>query len=195
MWFLVNYVVEKGYKMLDISFEQVLLGLGIFSTVLFILKLIVFVLIGGDFEVQADFDSMGETDIAFNFLSVQTVLAFFMGFSWMGLVAVKQFNTPMWVSMFIAFFVGLVFLFGTAYLMFLVKKLDKKIVVKLEECVGQQGKAYTDIQPNSEGKIEIVINKKLVVVEAISLCDEKIDAFSQIKVEKVENNKLYVNKI
>ena len=113
----------------------------------------------------------------------------------MGLVAVKQFNTPMWISMFIAFFVGLVFLFGTAYLMFLVKKLDKKIVVKLEECVGQQGKAYTDIQPNSEGKIEIVINKKLVVVEAISLCEEKIDAFSQIKVEKVENNKLYVNKI
>ena len=66
--------------------------------------------------------------------------------------------------------------------------------MKLEECVGQQGKAYTDIQPNSEGKIEIVINKKLVVVEAISLCEEKIDAFSQIKVEKVENNKLYVNK-
>ena len=61
MWFLLkiyvifNYVVVKGYKMLDISFEQVLLGLGIFSTVLFILKLIVFVLIGGDFEVQADF--------------------------------------------------------------------------------------------------------------------------------------------
>ena len=86
-------------------------------------------------------------------------------------------------------------MFATAYLMFCIKKLNHNVKVDLNDYVGTEGKAYTSINPNTEGQIEIVINKKLVIMPAINITEEKIEAFAPIKIEKVENNKLYIGKI
>ena len=54
--------------------------LAIFATIIFTIKLILFTITGGDgTEVSADFTSEIDTDLSFNFLSVQSVLAFFYG--------------------------------------------------------------------------------------------------------------------
>ncbi|MBR1977742.1 hypothetical protein IKA15_05640, partial [bacterium] len=129
------------------NLEQLFWFLALFSTIVFILKTVVFLIVGGDCEVEADFDSFSETDSSFSFLSVQTILAFFMGFGWMGLVLLRQVALKMWLTLAIAFVIGVVFMFATAYLMFLVRKLDKKVVVKIEDYVGTEGKAYTEIKP------------------------------------------------
>lgn len=42
----------------------------------FVLKLIIFNFIGGDSEVFADFNTEIDTDPSFNFLSVQSIIAF-----------------------------------------------------------------------------------------------------------------------
>jgi len=181
--------------MTDIGIEQIYLYLGVFSTVLFALKLAIFMFAGGNFEVETDFDSITETDTSFNFLSVQSLLAFFMGFSWTGLTAITQIKTGEILSILIAIAVGLLFMFGTAYLMFAIKKLDHRPVADLTKAVGTEGKAYTEFKPHGEGQIQVDINNKFVTVDAISICEEQIAAFSQIRIEKVENNKLYINKI
>lgn len=181
--------------MTNVGIEQIYFYLGIFSTALFILKLAIFMLAGGDIEVETDFDSMAETDVAFNFLSVQSILAFFMGFSWMGLTALTKLNTSETISILIALAVGVAFMLGTAYLMFIIRKLEHKTGSDLSNCVGTIGKAYTEFQSKGEGQIEATINKKLVIMDATSVCEEKIEAFSEIKIEKVENNRLYINKV
>lgn len=181
--------------MLEFDFDKIYLAIALFSTTLFIFKTIFFVLLGGDAEVNADFDSITEADTSFSFFSVQTLLAFFMGFGWMGLVVLQQLKiSAIYVAIF-SCIVGLLFMFITAYLMFLTKKLNKTVRVNYADCVGQEGKAYTTFEPNSNGKIEITLNQKLVIIDAISVSNEKINAFEIIKVIKFENNKVYIDKI
>ena len=79
--------------------------------------------------------------------------------------------------------------------MFNIKKLNKKIVIDINELIGKTGKAYTSFEPKAEGKIEITLNNKLSILDAINLSDEKINSFSEIKVEKIEDKKIYIVKI
>ena len=65
------------------SFWKIYYYIAIFATILFVLKLILFATVGGDTEVAADFNSEVDTDCSFNFISIQSVIAFFMGFGWM----------------------------------------------------------------------------------------------------------------
>lgn len=83
--------------------------IALFSTILFVLKLIIFNFVGGDSEVFSDFTTELDTDPSFNFLSVQSVIAFFMGFGWMGYAALKQLQLSQLISFLCAFGVGLIF--------------------------------------------------------------------------------------
>ena len=169
--------------------------LAIFATILFVIKLIIFSIFGGDSEVSADFTSEVETDISFNFISIQSVLAFLMGFGWMGYAALKQFDLSQLFSFLSAFGIGFIFMFFTAYLMFMIKKLEKNIKKDKITALEKIGKAYSSIEPLSEGQIEIEINGQLTITKATNNTNEKINAFEPIKVIKVENDILYIEKI
>ena len=168
--------------------------IALFSTILFVLKLVLFATVGGDTEVAADFNSEVDMDCSFNFISIQSVIAFFMGFGWMGYSALKQFELSQLISFGAAFGVGIVFMFLTAYLMFLVKKLEKKVKKDKSTAIDQVGKAYTSFSPRSMGQIEIEINGQLSVVNAMNDTDEQINSFDVIKVTKVVDDMLYIVK-
>lgn len=177
-----------------ITLQNVFIALSIFSTILYILKLIIFMSTGGDAEVNADFDTITETDTSFTFFSLQSMLAFFMGFGWTGLMALEQFNTTKPIALLAAIIIGLLFMYASAYLMYSIKKLNKTIKKDINELVNKQGRTYTSFPPKGEGRIEIEFNNKLSILEAINLSDEQINSFVQIKVEKIENNKIYIVK-
>ncbi len=174
---------------------QIYYYLALFSTILFVLKLIIFNVIGGETEVFADFTTEIDTDPSFNFLSVQSILAFFMGFSWMGYAGLKQFGfTP--INNFIyAVIVGLIFMVVSAYLMFCVKKLEKNVKKDKKTAVQQVGKAYTNFEPRGLGQIEIEINGQLSVTEASNDSDEHINAFDLVRVTSVHDDLLYIEKV
>ena len=86
-------------------------------------------------------------------------------------------------------------MFVSAYLMFCVKKLNKRVKKDYSQTVGKIGKAYTNFEPNGKGQIEININDQLSVVYATNRTQEKIDAFDTIRVINCENNNLYIEKI
>ncbi len=167
----------------------------IFSTVLYIIKMVLFLLTGGDVEVESDFDTIAEADTSFNFVSLQSILAFLMGFGWSGLACVVQLKTSYSLALIVGIIVGLVFMFLSAYLMFSIKKLNKKITLDYATLTGKEGKAYTNIPAKKEGQIEINFNNRLSILEAVNDGNEDISAFSVVKVIKVENEKIYVTKI
>ena len=68
-----------------------------------------------------------------------------------------------------AFSVGLIFMFTTAFLMFLTKKLEKNIKKDKTEAINRTGKAYTNFAPHSNGQIEIEINGQLSIENAFNL--------------------------
>lgn len=193
--FVYNLMLKGDFMSEYLNLQNVFLVISLFSTIFYIVKMCLFLFLGGDIEVEADFDSLTDTDPSFSFFSIQSMLAFFMGFGWVGLAALTQFDVGVLVSLVCAFLVGVLFMFLSAWLMLMIKKLDKRIVVDFNTVVGTVGKAYTSFNPKSEGQIEIVVNNKLDIWKAVNLTDEKIEAFAQIKVEKVEDNKLYIVKI
>lgn len=178
-----------------LTLENIFLVLAVFSTIFYIIKMCLFLFLGGDVEVHADFDTLTDCDPSFSFFSVQSVLAFFMGFGWVGLAALTQFKTGNLISLAAAFVVGLIFMFVSAWLMFMIKKLDKNVKIDLNDYVGTVGRAYTAFKPNSSGQIEITINDKLSVLDAVNLSDEEINAFMPVKIEKYENNTIYIIKV
>lgn len=170
--------------------------IAVFSTVFFVIKFLIFSLTGGDStEVSSDFDTISDTDSSFDFLSVQSILAFLMGFGWIGLAALTQWHLEIKYAILLAAFVGFIFMFMSAYLMLKVKALNQTVKLDYEKCLNTTGKAYTTIKPNSEGQIQIEINNKLSIMNAINSTDIQIEAFEQIRVVKVEEDKLYIEKV
>ena len=117
-----------------------------------------------------------------------------MGFGWMGYAGLQQFSFNHIVNILSAFSVGLIFMFTTAFLMFLTKKLEKNIKKDKTEAINRTGKAYTNFAPNSNGQIEIEINGQLSIENAFNDSDEEIKAFEMVKVTKVADNLLYISK-
>ena len=169
--------------------------IAVFSTIIFAIKLAIFAFAGADTEVVTDFNTEIDTDISFNFFSIQSILAFFMGFGWMGYAGAKQFGMSMAQHLTIAILVGIVFMLITSSLFFLVKKLEKNVKKDKATALNRTGKSYTTFAPKGNGQIEIEINGQLTVCDAINESDEEIKAFENIKVKKLEDDKLYIEKI
>lgn len=168
--------------------------IGIFATVLFILKLVIFTAIGGDSEVSADFTTETDTDPSFGFLSFQSLTAFFMGFGWMGYGALKQLTFGQGMAFALAFAVGFMFMFASAYLMFLARKLENKVSNSKASALNKVGRAYSGFSAGGNGQVEIEINGKLQVVNAINTTNSSINSFDLIRVNKVQNDTLYIEK-
>lgn len=166
----------------------------IISTVLFVLKLIIFSIFGGDAEVEGDFDVADEVDTSFDFLSIQSVLAFLMGFGWIGWACLSQFGMRIRFAFLIALVFGFMMMYFSAWLMFCIKKLNHRVKKDFSKCAGLSGRAYTGFKPNGKGQIEIDFNNQLSIEEAINNSDCEIKSFENIKVVKYENGILYIEK-
>lgn len=164
------------------------------ATFLYVVKMTLYFFSGVDVEVDASFNDITETDASFSFISIQSILAFFMGFGWCGLAVNSHFKTTLLVSLIIAIDVGLIFMFISAYLMYLARKLEKTVKIDLKELLDKKGRAYTSFKNKSKGQIEIDLNGRLSVLDAYNISDDNIPSFSPIRVTKVENNTIYIIK-
>ena len=178
------------------NFWQYYYYIGLFATIFFIIKLIIFSVAGGDSEVFGDFNTETDTDISFNFFSIQSVLAFFMGFGWMGYAGLKQFNIDSQIeNLIISLVVGFIFMLVSSTLMFLAKKLEKNVKKDKSSAINKTGKAYTSFAPNGAGQVEIEINGQLSVVEAQNVSNEGINSFESVVVTSVKDDVLYIKKV
>lgn len=177
------------------SMWQVYYYIALFSTILFVLKLIIFNLFGGGSEVFADFNMEIDTDPSFNFFSIQSILAFLMGFGWTGYACLKQIGFSQLMSFGIALGVGFLFMAVTALLLFSVKKLENNVKKDRTTALNHVGRAYTNFSSNGAGQVEIDIDGQLSVVNATNTTDEEIKAFESVKVVKVTDEMLYIEKI
>ncbi|GHU18396.1 hypothetical protein FACS189472_06670 [Alphaproteobacteria bacterium] len=173
--------------------------IALISTVLFVLKLFVFSFLDFDSEAASDIgDDVGDAaqhHDSFTFLSLQSILAFLMGFGWIGLAGVLEWRLETWSSFLVAVAVGAVFMALSVWLMFQVKKLNKVRESDLNKSVNRVGIAYTRFSPNGVGQIQMELDGKLSVVDATSKFSEDINAFEQIRVVAVENNVIYIEKL
>ena len=148
--------------------------LGVSMMALFVIKLIIFSVSGMD---DGSGDLVGtEVDTEFNFISLQSILAFLMGFGWMGYAAI-EWNFSAKISLLFAVGGGLVLMLLSAYLMYFMKKLNSTPKYDLKACVEKTGTSYVKFAPKGMGRIQIEFNGKLEIFDAWNESEKEIESF------------------
>ena len=174
------------------NISDLALWCGIAGTVIFVLK--TFLPVDFGTEVGGDFTSITDTDASFHLLSIESIAAFFMCAGWMGWIAINQMHYSLKIAGLIAVGSGLLGMFLFVWIFLQFKKLEHTPKANLEELVNKTGKAYMNFAPKGFGKIQIEFNSKLETLDAKNNTDEEIKSFEAVKVVKIENNEIYIQK-
>lgn len=171
------------------------LSVAIVSSVLFIIKIVMMLFINTD-HALGDFDHHLDSSDAFEVLSLQSILAFIMSASWMGLTFRYQWNYSLHLSMLGASIFGLIILFLFSYMMKNVKKLNHKTHASFVPEVGLKGTVYLTIpgHGHGNGKIQIVTDGRLNVIDAIQYSQNPIESHASIEVVDSKNNIVVVKR-
>ena len=160
---------------------------------LFLIKMIL-LLVSGDMDADADLSEINDgVDMdggtTFSLISIQSVLAFFMGAGWTGLAANKEWELESIPALGVAVLVGFVFMFISAYFSFKIRGLNKTPQIDIKEVVGKTGRTYTTIPAKGEGvgQVEITVGGKQQILQAMSL-DDKIESFTAVKVVSIDDS-------
>ena len=180
-------------EILNVSFlSSLYFWLAVAMTVFFVAKLVIFSLFGMD---DGDGDLVGtDVDTGFSFISLQSILAFLMGFGWMGYAAL-EWKLSVLISIVFAIIGGLILMGISVWLVFMMRKLNSTPKYDLNSLVEKTGTSYTRFDAKGTGKIQIEFNGKLETFDAWNETKETIDSFKNIKVLKVIDNKIFVCEI
>ena len=166
--------------------------LAVAMTIFFVAKLVIFSLFGMD---DGSGDLVGtDVDTGFSFISLQSILAFLMGFGWMGYAALEWKFSAL-ISVIFAIAGGLILMGISVWLVFLMRKLNSTPKYDLNSLVDKTGTSYTRFDANGTGKIQIEFNGKLETFDAWNDTEEPIESFKNIKVLKIVDNKIFVCEI
>ena len=169
-------------SLLALGYDAVVyLVMAVAGTLLFLIRLGLTYFGGGDgdFAVDADFDS----DASFSFLSVLSILAFFMGAGWMGLACRLDWNLGRLPSSLIAAGFGFTMMLGASALSYWARRLDQSIEYDLHTAVGRIGRVYLTIPEKGQGhgQVEVSVSGRKKVVRAVS-DGPRFEAFTDVKI-------------
>lgn len=163
--------------------EQVFYGIAIVSSLVMFIQLVL-TLIGAEFDSpDGDFELEGG-DGDLGVLSIRTICAFFVGFGWGGLTALKQYDATIIVASGAGFLTGSIFLFGVLWTMRALHSLKDDGTVDIKNAIGKVGSVYLPIPPNREGtgQIQVMIQGRERTVIAITDSPAELDNRERVTV-------------
>lgn len=152
---------------------------------------------GHDTSEGGVLDAHDQSDHDFKILSLQSILAFLMGFGWMGKAMLEEWHLNIIASLTIALLFGITLLFFSAFLMKMVFKLNHNYTPKLDECLKSTGTVYINIPAKGEGgsgQVEILFGGRMAILDAKSTpqTQEDIPSGKSVRVVDIRNNNLIV---
>ena len=159
------------------------------GTLLFLLKMLL-LFFTGDGDLDGDFDGdHADGGDTFSLVSIQSILAFFMGAGWIGLAAKNEWGLTDLQGIAIATVFGFLMMLFSSFITFQIKKFNSVTKVDIQEAVGKIGRAYTRIPVKGEGvgQVEITVGNKQQILQASSN-GEAINSFEGVKVLKVDDS-------
>lgn len=181
------------------TLQKIHWGIALPSTIIFIIQLIL-TLAGGDaddIDADADGDFDGDTDgDGMNIFSVKSILAFLMFYGWSGLAAIQYGMVTWWIITLISLGIGVLMMMFTAWLFFMLFKLQESGTMKIENAIGKQGEVYLTIpaKKNGVGKIQIIIQGSYRTLDALTEETEDIKTGTFVEVVDVINDALVVKR-
>ena len=171
--------------------QQILALLAIPSTLILIIQTVM-VLIGfGDSgdggDVDADDVPDGDTDDGgLGLFSVRGIVSMLCIMGWSG-VALLETTLPTALSLAIAFVLGVATLFGIAFLMRAIYRLQSSGNIDYGNAIGKVGQVYIPIPAGGKagGKVSITVQEKLTECDAIYVGDTTLSTGSYVRVTAV----------
>ena len=146
---------------------------------------------GADFDGTHDFS---DSDVSFKLLSLQGITAFFMMFGLVGWAMVRQGHYHPILPIVCGTGAGLATVWIMKAIFEFAGKLQSSGNLNLQNAVGQTGVVYLTIHPDSGGKVQISIQNRLSILDAVSESNEDIKTGDTVRVIKVTAGRLVVEK-
>ena len=145
-----------------------------------------------DSDIELDADDVGHDGSTL--LSVRTVTAFFVGFGWTGIACLEA-GYSLTVTVVVSVVVGTLFMVGVFALMRFLYGLRYSGTLDYRNAIGQIGTVYLPIPADMSGpgKIEVLVQGRLRVVDAFNRSAEALPNQRRVKVTDVmDQNTLVV---
>lgn len=180
--------------------EQVLFWLGIVSTLLLVVQIVLmcFSAFGGDLDLDGDGDIDVDGDSGVSIFTIKSVTAFFAVGSWAGLLtSVLVPEDVSWVAVLIAIVAGLVAMFAVAFIIRAMLRLQCNGAVEPEKLVGKRATVYVSIPPmrSGRGKITLDAQGRFMEVDALTEGAERLAVDEVVEIVSTENECAVVKRV
>ncbi len=198
--------------------EQFFLGIAVFFTTIFICQTLMLLFglgdhdsdidSGHDFDHGVDHDigddsTSSETDSDSEshefhigqWFTVRSMVAFFLGFSWSALGFLDLGYSTL-VSTLLGILVGIAMASIMLFVFKTLSSLSSDGTINLKNAIGTQGQVLIRISANKTkpGKISLVIQGKLMDIDAITTETTDIVKGENVRVDEIQNNQLIVSR-
>lgn len=155
---------------------------------------------GADIDSAHGFDAHGgdavhDADISFKLLSLQGITAFFMMFGLVGWAVIRQGDYPPLVPIASGTAGGLATVWIMKQIFKWATSLQSSGTMDLNNAIGQEGTVYLTIRPGDIGKVQVNVQNRMSVLNAITEGTEEIKTGDDVRVVKVKADKLVVEKL
>lgn len=129
---------------------------------------------------------VGLHDVPVSVFSVRTVLAFFVGFGWTGVVMLRS-EVALLPTIAVATGVGILFLLVVFWLMTMIYRLSESGTVDYRNAQGQAGTVYLPIpaQGSGQGQVQLVVQGRMRELPAVTEEAESLPTGTRVRVVKV----------
>jgi len=176
-------------------FEQLLWGIAILFSLLFLLQT-VFSMVGGDGDVH---DAVGNADVSvgdddgvgYQFFTIKNMIAFFTMFGWIGLAAHSSgLSKPFSIGL--GLLGGVVMVLIMVLLLRSIGKLKQSGTMQIKNAINQVGETYLFIPEsrNGIGKVHIRIQGSLHELQAMTDDKSAIATGKLVKVTDILNERI-----
>ncbi len=136
----------------------------------------------GDVHADAHDSAISDADADVKLLSFQGITAFFMMFGLVGLGCLRGGFLGSILSLSVACLAGLATAWVTGYLFMLMVRMQSSGTLDLYGAFGEEGTVYLTIPPDGQGKVQVTVQERLLVLNAVSQNNEEIKTGERVKV-------------
>ncbi len=134
-----------------------------------------------------------DTDVSFQYISLQGLTAFLMMFGLVGLATARGGFSIIWTIIWGAI-AGVFTMWVISRVFAFMGSMQSEGTLRVENAVGKEGSVYLTIPKNGTGKVNVVVQGTLREFDAVAENKAKIPTGERVKVTQITNNSTLVVK-